>query len=77
MRWSLQSLQYSRETQHEKILRGLAVGIALTMYGRLEEADSLIEDLSKDKDPILRWSGELLRYERDKISIAEAPGLRA
>ena len=49
--------QYAQETQHEKILRGLAVGIALTMFGRLEEADTLIESLSRDKDPILRWSG--------------------
>ena len=32
----------------------LAVGIAMTMYGRLEEADSLIDTLAKDKDPILR-----------------------
>ena len=50
-------LQYAQETQHEKILRGLAVGIALTMYGRLEEADTLIESLTRDKDPILRRSG--------------------
>lgn len=50
-------LQYAHETQHEKILRGLAVGIALTMYGRLEEADFLISTLCKDKDPILRRSG--------------------
>lgn len=48
---------YAQDTQHEKILRGLAVGISLTMYGRLEEADALIESLSRDKDPILRWSG--------------------
>ncbi|XP_046557496.1 LOW QUALITY PROTEIN: 26S proteasome non-ATPase regulatory subunit 1-like [Haliotis rubra] len=48
---------YAQETQHEKILRGLAVGISLTMYGRLEEADALIESLTRDKDPILRWSG--------------------
>ena len=27
------------------------------MYGRLEEADPLIESLMRDKDPILRWSG--------------------
>lgn len=47
---------YAQETQHEKILRGLAVGIALTMFGRLEEADTLIESLSRDKDPILRRS---------------------
>lgn len=48
---------YAQETQHEKILRGLAIGIALTMYGRLEEADTLIESLCRDKDPILRRSG--------------------
>nr|CAD7569657.1 unnamed protein product [Timema californicum] len=48
---------YAQETQHEKILRGLAVGIALTMYGRLEEADPLIDNLCQDKDPILRRSG--------------------
>merc|ERR1711885_61664 len=44
-------------TQHEKILRGLAVGISLVMYGRLEEADPLIESLTRDKDAILRRSG--------------------
>ncbi|XP_063922812.1 26S proteasome non-ATPase regulatory subunit 1 [Zophobas morio] len=48
---------YAQESQHEKILRGLAVGIAFTMYGRLEEADPLIEQLTSDKDPILRRSG--------------------
>jgi len=48
---------YAQETQHEKILRGLAVGIALVMYGRLEEADPLITSLSQDKDAILRRSG--------------------
>ena len=47
-------VSYAQETQHEKIMRGLAVGIALTMYGRLEEADSLVDTLAKDKDPILR-----------------------
>jgi len=49
--------QYAQETQHEKILRGLAVGIAFTMYGRLEEADPLVTSLCADKDPILRRSG--------------------
>ncbi|XP_014475795.1 PREDICTED: 26S proteasome non-ATPase regulatory subunit 1 [Dinoponera quadriceps] len=48
---------YAQETQHEKILRGLAVGIAFTMYGRLEEADPLVTSLCADKDPILRRSG--------------------
>jgi 26S proteasome regulatory subunit N2 len=50
-------LQYAQETQHEKILRGLAVGISLTMYARLEEADALVTSLSTDKDPVLRRSG--------------------
>uniref|UniRef100_T1HX44 26S proteasome non-ATPase regulatory subunit 1/RPN2 N-terminal domain-containing protein n=1 Tax=Rhodnius prolixus TaxID=13249 RepID=T1HX44_RHOPR len=49
-------VSYAQETQHEKILRGLAVGIALVMYGRLEEADPLINQLMTDKDPILRRS---------------------
>lgn len=48
---------YAQETQHEKILRGLSLGIGLTMFGRLEEADPLIESLTRDKDPLLRRSG--------------------
>ena len=48
---------YAQESQHEKIVRGLAVGISLVMYGRLEEADPLIESLTRDKDAILRRSG--------------------
>lgn len=47
---------YAQETQHEKILRGLSVGIALVLYGRLEEADSLIDTLARDKDALLRRS---------------------
>ena len=52
-------LTYARESQHEKILRGLAVGLALTLYGRLEEADHCIGELARDKDPILRWAAAL------------------
>lgn len=33
------------------------MGIAFTMYGRLEEADPLVTSLCADKDPILRRSG--------------------
>ncbi|EDW53329.1 26S proteasome non-ATPase regulatory subunit 1 [Drosophila sechellia] len=50
-------VSYAQETQHEKILRGLAVGISLTMFSRLEEADPLVTSLSSDKDPVLRRSG--------------------
>uniref|UniRef100_A0A803LZB2 26S proteasome non-ATPase regulatory subunit 1 homolog n=1 Tax=Chenopodium quinoa TaxID=63459 RepID=A0A803LZB2_CHEQI len=50
-------LVYAHETQHEKIIRGLALGIALTVYGREEEADTLIEQMTRDQDPILRYGG--------------------
>lgn len=53
----LLEFQYAQDTQHEKILRGLAVGIALTMFNRLEESDALVTSLSTDKDPVLRRSG--------------------
>jgi 26S proteasome regulatory subunit N2 len=46
---------YARETSHEKIIRGLAIGLALSVYGREEEADPLINELMSDKDPILRF----------------------
>jgi len=48
-------LTYAHETQHEKIIRGLAVGLSLVMYGREEEADTLVEQLLLDKDAILRY----------------------
>jgi 26S proteasome regulatory subunit N2 len=48
-------LSYAHETTHEKIIRGLALGLALTQYGREESADVLIELLAGDKDPILRY----------------------
>nr|XP_043631876.1 26S proteasome non-ATPase regulatory subunit 1 homolog A-like [Erigeron canadensis] len=50
-------LVYAHETQHEKIIRGLSLGIALTVYGREEEADTLIEQMTRDQDPILRYGG--------------------
>ncbi|TIB87766.1 26S proteasome regulatory complex, non-ATPase subcomplex, Rpn2/Psmd1 subunit [Wallemia mellicola] len=50
-------LQYAHETQHEKIIRGLAIGIAFLMYGRESEADKVIENLLNDKDWILRYGG--------------------
>lgn len=42
-------LQYAHETQHEKIIRGLAIGISLIMYGKEEAADALVEQLTLDK----------------------------
>lgn len=42
-------LQYAHETQHEKIIRGLALGLAFLMYGKQEEAEQLIDALCADK----------------------------
>lgn len=50
-------MQYAQETQHEKILRGLAIGIALLHYGRESAADATIDELLSHKDAILRYGG--------------------
>ena len=50
-------IQYAHDTQHEKIVRGLALGMALIMYGRQEGADELINGLLDDPDPTLRYGG--------------------
>jgi 26S proteasome regulatory subunit N2 len=42
-------VQYAHETQHEKIIRGLALGMAFLWYGKEEEADPFIARLAKDK----------------------------
>ena len=46
---------YARETQHEKIIRGISIGLALTQYQQEENADALIEDMRTDRDPVLRY----------------------
>ncbi|KAI0810102.1 armadillo-type protein [Xylaria sp. FL0064] len=48
---------YAHETSHEKSVRGLALGMALIMYGRQEMADVMIEGLLNDPDPTLRYGG--------------------
>jgi len=50
-------ITYAHETQHEKIVRGLALGMALIMYARQEAADELINGLLDDPDPTLRYGG--------------------
>jgi 26S proteasome regulatory subunit N2 len=42
-------LLYAHETQHEKIIRGLSVGIAFLYYGRQEECDATVKEMSNDK----------------------------
>lgn len=50
-------IQYAHDTQHEKIVRGLALGMGLIMYGRQEAADVMVNGLLDDPDPILRYGG--------------------
>ena len=50
-------LSYTHETQHEKIILGISMGLALMMYGQEEGAETLIEQMTMDQDPILRYAG--------------------
>jgi 26S proteasome regulatory subunit N2 len=50
-------IQYAHDTQHEKIIRGLSMGMALVMYARQEAADELYSGLLDDPDPTLRYGG--------------------
>lgn len=49
---------YARETQHEKIIRGIAMGVALINYGQEENADAVVEEMRSDRDPILRYGAQ-------------------
>lgn len=42
-------VEHTHRTQHEKIIRGLAIGLAMASYGREENADGLIEQLTTDQ----------------------------
>ena len=48
-------MKYVHDTQHEKIIRAIAIALALIVYNAGEAADTLIEQLSSEKDPILRY----------------------
>ena len=50
-------LAYMQDTQHEKIVRGLGMGLALTAYGSCEAADVLIGQMVRDQDPVVRYAG--------------------
>ena len=49
---------YARDTKHEKIIRGIAMGIALINFGQEDNADAVIEELRGDRDPILRYGAQ-------------------
>lgn len=42
-------LGYSKETEHEKIIRSLAVGMSFVFCGLEERADTMIHQLTSEK----------------------------
>ncbi len=48
-------LTHAQETQHEKIIRSLAISLALMMYGKEDNADTLIQQMVLSKDSIMRY----------------------
>ena len=49
-------------SMHTQIIRGIAIGLALIMYGREEGAETLIEQMTRDQDPILRCVHQLMCF---------------
>jgi len=56
-------LSYARETQHEKIIRSLSIGVAFVMYEQREGADAVIEEMVTDQvSPFVAiWFGLTIR----------------
>ncbi|KAL6572752.1 26S proteasome non-ATPase regulatory subunit 1 A [Orobanche minor] len=50
-------LAYAHRSEQEKTIRGLALGVALTVYGQEDRADALIKKMIGDRDHILRCGG--------------------
>ncbi|CDW54296.1 26S proteasome non ATPase regulatory subunit 1 [Trichuris trichiura] len=50
-------IAYGMDTRHEKILRGICVGLGVIACGCLEEPEPWIKKLLKDKNPLLRRAG--------------------
>ncbi|KCV71957.1 hypothetical protein H696_01366 [Fonticula alba] len=48
-------LDVARDTQHEKIIRGTMLAVAMIMHETEQEADSLVDELLADKDPLMRY----------------------
>jgi 26S proteasome regulatory subunit N2 len=50
-------VQHASDSQHEKIIRALSISLAMLMYGKEESADTLIEQMVRSKDAIMRYGG--------------------
>jgi 26S proteasome regulatory subunit N2 len=48
-------INHAHDTPHEKIVRAISLSISMMVYGKEESADVIIEQLSRDRDPIIRY----------------------
>lgn len=48
-------LNHIEDQKHEKIIRALSMSLAFQMYGKEEQAETLIEQMSRSKDNIVRY----------------------
>jgi len=55
--WYEEMAAYAHETQHEKIIRGLVMGIAVIFYNLQERAQYAIDALLADKNETIRYGG--------------------
>ena len=55
--WTRDMLAYARKTSHEKIIRGLGLGLACAFATCEEDADAIIEDALGDGDALIRYGG--------------------
>ena len=62
-------LVYAHETQHEKIIRGLAIGLAFIYYGRQEQSNGIVATLLAEKVNFLYHiaGGHTYRHIQDPI----------
>jgi len=49
------TLNHIEDQNHEKIIRALSISLALQMYGKEAQADTLVEQMVRSKDSIIRY----------------------
>jgi len=57
----LSLLRIASDSEHEKTARGASMGVALSCFGLEEMADTVIEQMVIDKDPIVRYGAQFAR----------------
>ncbi|MES1922765.1 hypothetical protein MHBO_004286, partial [Bonamia ostreae] len=50
-------LEYAHQTKHEKIVRGIVIGVALTCLSAQDKCDPLINEMLSDENEIIRYGG--------------------